>query len=80
MESDAPRPIIEPEDIAVLARLVERLALEFDVDDLSTEEAIVLFLLADRAVNAIWLAHRQALLPVFKAAILSDDSDQEEDE
>jgi hypothetical protein len=62
----------------VLARLAERAVQAIDVDDLSADEALLLYILADRVLGAVWRSHRQMLMTVFRAAVTGDDESDDE--
>ena len=80
MDNIAHRPIFEPEDVAVLCGLIDRIAPSVAVSELSTEEAAVLYMLCDRMMNALWVSHRRELLTMFQAAILANQENEDEDE
>lgn len=72
-----PEPLLQEIDGQVLVGLGNWVANSLDVEDLTDEQALLLYMLLNRAVDALWRFIPDLLLPLYKRIILADgDSDE----
>jgi hypothetical protein len=76
------RPFLEEGDAAILAGFINRIAESFDVAELTTEEALLAYLLLDRAMGVLWDKYKRELIFVFKRTLapLGDDDEGPDDD
>ena len=62
-------PLIEEQSAGYLDRVVNRAGSSFDVAALSTEEVILIYMLLDRLIDALWRHHQHVLLPLYQSLL-----------
>ena len=63
------KPLISEESASYLARVVNRAAESFDAAELSTEEAIEVWMLLNGLIDRLWRAHPRALVPLVHSLL-----------
>ena len=76
-EHDLSEPLLEPSDGPFLVGLGNWVAESLDVLELSNEQVLLLYMLLNRATDALWRNYRYLLLELYKG-VLSDDDDDDE--
>lgn len=78
---DGKDPWIDTQDAVVLGGIMNRMAKSFDVAALSVQEALVLYMVLDRAMSALWNCYEKELMQVLLRSLKAmDDEDQEDEE
>jgi hypothetical protein len=77
--SKAPvRPLLEESDACILIGIINRIVEALDPAELSVEEALVVYLVLDRAMGALWREFARELILVYGPAIMASNADDDE--
>lgn len=71
-----PEPLLQEIDGQVLVGLGNWVANSLDVEDLTDEQALLLYMLLNRAIDALWRFIPDLLLPLYKKFLTDDDLDE----
>lgn len=71
-----PEPLLQEIDGQVLVGLGNWVANSLDVEDLTDEQALLLYMLLNRAVDALWRFIPDLLLPLYRNVLTDDDLDE----
>lgn len=77
---ESPTPFLEEADGPILVGVINQLIEAFDIEALSLEAALLLYLCVDRIQGALWRRYPTQLLQVFLHSLAVDDDDEPDDD
>jgi hypothetical protein len=77
---ESPTPFLEEADGPILVGVINQLIEAFDIEALSLEAALLLYLCVDRIQGALWRRYPTQLLQVFLHSLAIDDDDDDDDD
>ena len=77
---ESPTPFFEEADGPILVGVINQLIEAFDIEALSLEAALLLYLCVERLQGALWRRYPTQLLQVFLHSLAVDEDDNDDDD